>query len=152
MPNNSSILFTYSSILSKFSSMALSLSSSFSTLAFISLTLLNPCIATQMNLNYSSSDGLTWLSGSATWYGAPTGAGPDDNGKNIIIILHIFIYTSMNRVPKNIGFFIASRLFSYIVFLWKKLFFQLNLCEFACITFLLYIYIYIYFCERKMRV
>jgi hypothetical protein len=57
-----------------------------------------------MNLNYSSSDGLTWLSGSATWYGAPTGAGPDDNGKNIIIILHIFIYTSMNRVPKNIGF------------------------------------------------
>jgi hypothetical protein len=64
--------------------MALSISSSFATLALISLVILNPCIAFKhKKLNYSSSDysdGLTWISGSATWYGAPTGAGPDDNG------------------------------------------------------------------------
>jgi hypothetical protein len=29
-------------------------------------------------LSYSSG----WLQAKATWYGAPTGAGPDDNGKD----------------------------------------------------------------------
>jgi hypothetical protein len=74
--------------------MALSLSSSFATLALVSLVLLNPCIAfkhKKMNYTLSDySDGLAWISGSATWYGAPTGAGPDDNGKNILQISQSF--------------------------------------------------------------
>lgn len=74
--------------------MALSISSSFATIALISLVILNPCIAFKhKKLNYSSSDyndGLTWISGSATWYGAPTGAGPDDNGTNALHISQYF--------------------------------------------------------------
>jgi hypothetical protein len=32
-------------------------------------------------INYNASEvALNWMSGSATWYGAPTGAGADDNG------------------------------------------------------------------------
>ncbi|KAJ3678688.1 hypothetical protein LUZ60_002491 [Juncus effusus] len=55
------------------------------SLVLVSILAINPnsCNAFKFkSLNYSDDNGggLQWGSASATWYGAPTGAGPDDNG------------------------------------------------------------------------
>nr|AIW09260.1 beta-expansin 2 [Carex sp. JS-2014] len=50
------------------------------SLALLSLVTLSTCFdPTTINYN-TSAVGLNWNMGSATWYGAPTGAGADDNG------------------------------------------------------------------------
>uniref|UniRef100_A0ACD5TIH2 Uncharacterized protein n=1 Tax=Avena sativa TaxID=4498 RepID=A0ACD5TIH2_AVESA len=53
-------------------------------LAALVAVLLTQCCYGQQQLNYTSrlakASGSPWLAAKATWYGAPTGAGPDDNG------------------------------------------------------------------------
>jgi hypothetical protein len=52
----------------------------------VSLLLTYGCCAQQRHLNYTSklakASSSPWLPAKATWYGAPTGAGPDDNGRS----------------------------------------------------------------------
>jgi hypothetical protein len=43
-------------------------------------------------LSYSSG----WLPAKATWYGAPTGAGPDDNGKDQSAYIYIPVSLHMD--------------------------------------------------------
>lgn len=49
------------------------------SLALLSLFTLSTCLDPTAIYN-TSAVGLNWNMGSATWYGAPTGAGADDNG------------------------------------------------------------------------
>jgi hypothetical protein len=65
-------------------------------------------------INYNASEvALNWMTGSATWYGAPTGAGADDNGTfpptlshNCNVLVNRFIgFSSINtRIQKFIIF------------------------------------------------
>jgi hypothetical protein len=58
--------------------------------ALVSVLLTHGCYA-QQHLNYTSllakASSSPWIPAKATWYGAPTGAGPDDNGR-----LHVINY------------------------------------------------------------
>ncbi|XP_020094823.1 expansin-B3-like [Ananas comosus] len=62
--------------------MAFSLSGSSSVVLLVSLMFVCPCFCFKSkSFNFSTSEAaLNWNTASATWYGSPTGAGPDDNG------------------------------------------------------------------------
>jgi hypothetical protein len=48
--------------------------------AVLSLLVLSVCFAEDYDTSLAKSYKSGWLPAKATWYGAPTGAGPDDNG------------------------------------------------------------------------
>ena len=56
--------------------------------ALLSVLVTSVCSAANYDTSAARSYNSGWLPAKATWYGAPTGAGPNDNGTPIYTNLH----------------------------------------------------------------